>query len=155
VKNIFRLARLHFLAPGFLLYLMGYLLAILGGVKYDLAKFVFGYLIFGSAHLSVSFSNDYFDRHSDRMSIKTVFSGGSKVLVNHPELESLALKLAILLLFFSIIANMFFTIIYTYSFWFFIFGLLGAFLGWFYTAPPLKLAYRGLGELSTMLAVGF
>lgn len=155
MKNIFRLARLHFLAPGFLLYLMGYLLAILGGVKYDLAKFVFGYLIFGSAHLSVSFSNDYFDRHSDRMSIKTVFSGGSKVLVNHPELESLALKLAVLLLFFSIIANIFFTIVYTYSFWFFIFGLLGAFLGWFYTAPPLKLAYRGLGELSTMLAVGF
>lgn len=153
-KNILRLARLHFLAPGFMLYLMGYLLALLGGVEHNLAKFVFGYLIFGSAHLSVSFSNDYFDRHSDRNSVKTAFSGGSKVLVEHPELESLALKIAIFLLGFSIIANILFTVFYGYPFWFFVFGLIGGLLGWFYTAPPLKLAYRGLGELSTMLAVG-
>ncbi len=134
---------------------MGYLLALLGGVEYDSAKFILGYLIFGTAHLSVSFSNDYFDRHSDRNSFKTAFSGGSKVLVEHPELESLALKLAVLLLCSSIIANVFFTIVYGYTFWFFIFGLLGGLVGWFYTAPPLKLAYRGLGELSTILAVGF
>jgi 1,4-dihydroxy-2-naphthoate octaprenyltransferase len=137
-----------------MLYLMGYLLALLGGVEYSFTKFVFGYLIFGTAHLSVSFSNDYFDRHSDRNSDKTAFSGGSKVLVEHPELEPLALKLAIFLLCSSIIANAFFTVIYAYPFWFFAFGLLGAFVGWFYTAPPLKLAYRGLGELSTILAVG-
>lgn len=154
LKNILRLARPHFLVPGFMLYLMGYMLALLGGAEYDLAKFVFGYLVFGSAHLSVSFSNDYFDRHSDRNSVKTAFSGGSKVLVEHPELGSLALKFAVFLLGFSIIANVIFTVFYGYPFWFFVFGLLGAFLGWFYTAPPLKLAYRGLGELSTMLAVG-
>lgn len=155
MRFVLRLARFHFLIPGFMLYLMGYLLALLGGVEYDSAKFVLGYLIFGTAHLSVSFSNDYFDRHSDRNSFKTAFSGGSKVLVEHPELESLALKLAVLLLCSSIIANVFFTIVYGYTFWFFIFGLLGGLVGWFYTAPPLKLAYRGLGELSTILAVGF
>lgn len=100
MKSFFHLARLHFLIPGFMLYLMGYLLAILGGADYDFTKFVFGYFIFGTAHLSVSFSNDYFDRHTDRNSVKTAFSGGSKVLVTHPELESLALKTAILLFFF-------------------------------------------------------
>lgn len=155
MRFVLRLARFHFLIPGLMLYLMGYLLALLGGVEYDSAKFILGYLIFGTAHLSVSFSNDYFDRHSDRNSFKTAFSGGSKVLVEHPELESLALKLAVLLLCSSIIANVFFTIVYGYTFWFFIFGLLGGLVGWFYTAPPLKLAYRGLGELSTILAVGF
>jgi 1,4-dihydroxy-2-naphthoate octaprenyltransferase len=155
MRFVLRLARFHFLIPGFMLYLMGYLLALLGGVEYDSAKFILGYLIFGTAHLSVSFSNDYFDRHSDRNSFKTAFSGGSKVLVEHPELKSLALKLAVLLLCSSIIANVFFTIVYGYTFWFFIFGLLGGLVGWFYTAPPLKLAYRGLGELSTILAVGF
>ncbi len=153
-KPVFRLARLHFLIPGFMLFLLGYLLALLGGIEYDLIKFVFGYLIFGTAHLSVSFSNDYFDRHSDRNSVKTAFSGGSKVLIEHPELESFALRFAVFLLCFSAISNIFFMFIYGYSFWFFVFGLLGGLLGLFYTAPPLKLAYRGLGELSTMLAVG-
>jgi len=133
---------------------MGYLLALLSGVDYDFAKFVFGYLIFGTAHLSVSFSNDYFDREADRNSVKTAFSGGSKVLVEHPQLEALALKIALGLLLASAVVNVFFTFIYGYSFWFFIFGLLGGLLGWFYTAPPLKLAYRGLGELATILAVG-
>jgi len=152
---VLRLARLHFLVPGMMIYCFGYLLALLGGAENDLIRFLFGYLVFGSAHLSVSFSNDYFDRHSDRNSFKTAFSGGSKVLVEHPELESIALFFAVFLLAVSIIANLFFTIFYDYSFWFFIFGIFGGLLGWFYTAPPLRLAYRGLGELSTMLAIGF
>ena len=155
LKLFLRLARLHFLIPGFMLYFLGYMLAILGGITFDFPKFLFGYLIFGAAHLSVSFSNDYFDRYSDRNSIKTTFSGGSKVLVEYPNLEKLALKSAIILLCFSTILNLIFMIIYDYSIWFFIFGLIGGLLGWFYTAPPIKFAYRGLGEIVTMLAVGF
>jgi 1,4-dihydroxy-2-naphthoate octaprenyltransferase len=110
-------------------------------------------LIFGLAHLSVSFSNDYFDRNFDRNSNKTLFSGGSKVLIEHPELEGLALKIAIFLLSSSIISGAIFTIVYSYSIYFFLFGLIGGLVGWFYTAPPLKLAYRGLGELATTFSV--
>jgi 1,4-dihydroxy-2-naphthoate octaprenyltransferase len=152
---LFRLARLHFLIPGFMLYLMGYLLALNGGADFRLETFVFGYFVFGTAQLSVSFSNDYFDRHSDKNSIKTVFSGGSKVLVEHPELEQLALRIAVFLLGLSIMGSAIFTIVYAYPFWIFIFGLFGGLIGWFYTAPPLKFSYRGLGELVTMLAIGF
>jgi 1,4-dihydroxy-2-naphthoate octaprenyltransferase len=154
LKLILRLARLHFLIPGFMLYLLGYSLALLNGSIFDFGKFVFGYLIFGTAHLSVSFSNDYFDRYADRNSIKTAFSGGSKILVEYPKLAPLALKIAIFLLVSSVMFNAIFTTIYAYSFVFFIFGLLAGLLGWFYSAPPLNFAYRGLGELSTMLAVG-
>jgi 1,4-dihydroxy-2-naphthoate octaprenyltransferase len=137
-----------------MLYLMGYLLALLSGADYDFSKFGFGYLIFGTAHLSLSFSNDYFDREADRNSVKTAFSGGSKVLVEHPQLETLALKIALGLLLVSAVTNVFFTFICGYSLWFFIFALIGGLLGWFYTAPPLNLAYRGLGELATIIAVG-
>jgi 1,4-dihydroxy-2-naphthoate octaprenyltransferase len=151
---LLQLARPHFLLPGFMLYLMGYLLAISGGDDFGLEKFVFGYLIVATAQLSVSFSNDYFDRHADKNSIKTVFSGGSKILVEHPELEQTALIIALFLLGLSVIGNAVFTVVYLYPFWFLIFGLCGGLVGWFYTAPPLKFAYRGLGELATMLVIG-
>ncbi|UCE96807.1 MAG: hypothetical protein JSV51_04240, partial [Candidatus Bathyarchaeota archaeon] len=59
---VVRLARFHFLFLGFMLYLLGYLLAASGGIDVDFGRFVFGYLVLGLAQLSVSFSNDYFDR---------------------------------------------------------------------------------------------
>ncbi len=152
---ILKLARLHFLVLGFLLYLAGYLLGLVYGAQQDFARFFFGYIIFGLAHLSVSFSNDYFDRFADRNSEKTIFSGGSKVLVEHPELEQLSLKIAISLLAAAILSFALVTIIFGFSPWFAIFGAIGGLTGWFYTAPPLKFAYRGLGELATMFAVGF
>ena len=154
LKLLLRLARLHFLVFGFMIYLMGYLLAVSNSAPFDVTKFVFGYAIFGCAQLSVSFSNDYFDRKSDAISVRTTFSGGSKVLVEHPDLELLALTLGITLLAASAIAAAIFAFIYAYSFWFLVFAILGGLLGWFYTAPPLKLAYRKLGEVATVLAVG-
>ena len=155
LKLLLRLARLHFLFFGFMIYLMGYLLALANGASPNTSQFVFGYVIFGCAQLSVSFSNDYFDRKADVNSISTAFSGGSKVLVEYPQLESLALKTAIILVVASAIAATLFTLIFDYPFWFLIFALLGGLLGWFYTAPPLKFAYRKLGEVATVIAVGF
>jgi len=138
-----------------MIYLMGYLLALSNGASPNISQFVFGYVVFGCAQLSVSFSNDYFDRKADVNSISTAFSGGSKVLVEYPQLESLALKTAIILVVASAIAATLFTLIFDYPFWFLIFALLGGLLGWFYTAPPLKFAYRKLGEVATVIAVGF
>ena len=155
LKLIIRLARFHFLTIGFLLYSIGYLLALTWGAQFLLSRFLLGYLVFGLAHLSVSFSNDYFDRVTDRKSEKTPFSGGSKVLVKHPELEKAALEIAILLLTASIVGIVLFAFAFGYSIWFVLFGVAGGLTGWFYTAPPVKLAYRGLGELCTMAAVGF
>lgn len=152
---LFRLARPYFLIPGFMLYLMGYLLAANGGASFGMEKFVFGYFILGTAQLSVSFSNDYFDRHADVESVKTAFSGGSKILIEHPELEQTALRIAVLLLGVSIVGGAVFTVVFRFPLWLFIFVLCAGLTGWFYTAPPLKFAYRGLGELAAMLVIGF
>ena len=154
LELILRMGRLHFLIFGFLLYLLGFLLAALYNNLFDITKFFLGYLPFSFAQLSVSYSNDYFDQQSDLTSNKTMFSGGSHVLVEHPELQSTALKISILLLVFSGISLIAFTVALGYTFWLIPFGIFGGLLGWFYTAPPLKLSYRGLGEIATMIAVG-
>jgi len=154
IKLILRLARLHFLVLGFLLYLLGYLIAIQAGTQHNLTKFLFGYIVFGTAHLSLSFSNNYFDQQADKNSYQTPFSGGTKVLEKHPELQKTTLKIAISLLLISLITNLIFTITYNYTLWFTIFVITGGLLGYFYTANPIKLAYRGLGEIATMIAVG-
>jgi 1,4-dihydroxy-2-naphthoate octaprenyltransferase len=154
IKLFLRLARLHFLVLGFLLYLLGYLIAIQAGTQHNLTKFLFGYIVFGTAHLSVSFSNNYFDQQADKNSYQTPFSGGSKILSKYPELQKTTLNIAIALLLTSLITNIIFTITYNYTLLFTIFVLTGGLLGYFYTANPIKLAYRGLGEIATMLGVG-
>ena len=155
IHLIIRLARLHFLFPGFLLFLLGYLIAIFSGITSDIFKFLFGYLIFSLAHLSISFSNDYFDRFSDITSEKTSFTGGSKVLVENPKIAGLAHKIAIILLVASATLIVIFAFFYGYSVWFVIYGILGGLLGYFYSAPPLKFSYRGLGELVSIFSIGF
>jgi len=154
VGLILKLARPHFLVPGALLYAMGAIIAQLRGWSCPLDRAVFGYAVFFLAHLSVSFSNDYHDRNSDRIAGRTFFSGGSGVLLEHRELERAALRIAQALLLLSFVAALAFTIKYGFSAAFLIFATAGGLLGWFYSAPPLKLSYRGLGEAVTALAAG-
>jgi 1,4-dihydroxy-2-naphthoate octaprenyltransferase len=106
------------------------------------------------AHLSISYSNDYFDVEVDKHDQPTLFSGGSGVLVNHPGLRKPALWIAITLILISLMLGIAFQLIYSLPIWFLAFAVLGNLLGWFYTAPPLKLVYRGLGELSMIFSIG-
>lgn len=46
-----------------------------------------------------------------------------------------------------------FTILFKYPITFFLFLLFGNLLAWFYTAPPIKLVYRRLGEVANIVAV--
>jgi len=153
-KKILKLARLHFLVPGILLYTLGALMASANGFALTWDRFLSGYLIFFLAHLSVSFSNDYFDREADANSEPTPLSGGSGVLVFDPSLAPFAFRMAVGLLIASGVAAVAFTLYYGYGLAFLAFALLGGLLGWFYTAPPFRFAYRGLGELTTMMAAG-
>jgi 1,4-dihydroxy-2-naphthoate octaprenyltransferase len=47
------------------------------------------------------------------------------------------------------------TILFSLSFLFLVAVITGNIAGWFYSAPPLRLVYRDLGELVLMLSVGF
>ncbi len=113
-------------------------------------------LIGGSfAHLAINVTNDIFDTLSgadEANTTPTQFSGGSRVavydLVTIRGLARLAVGLfgvaaAIGLLLVALTGTM-------ELLWI---GVAGIFVGVAYTAPPLKLVYRGLGELA--VAIGF
>jgi 1,4-dihydroxy-2-naphthoate octaprenyltransferase len=141
--------------PGFLLYLLGALLAIASGAGFSFDRFVFGYAVLMTGHLSVHYSNDYFDYEADSRAVAGTLSGGSGILPKHPELRLFAkwsgLSLAISSVALATICTIFFAFPLTFPG----FAIFGNLLSWYYTAPPVRLAYRGLGELATMAAVGF
>jgi len=151
---IIKLGRFHFLAGGFFLYTMGVFLAIASGVKFSFLYFLFGYAIMAPAHLSLSYSNNYFDANADRFNKPNPISGGSKVLIENPELKPLCRNIAIGLIIISILFAFIFVILFAFPLTFLVFIIFGNLLGWFYTAPPIKLAYRGLGEIANMINMG-
>jgi 1,4-dihydroxy-2-naphthoate octaprenyltransferase len=154
IVQVLRLGRLHFVFGGFLLYLFGVMLAISAGADLDGARFAWGYAVVFCAHLSVSYSNDHFDADVDQRTRPTLFSGGSKVLVEHPELRRLSWGIAVGLIAISLTLGAAFIWMFGYPVWFYGLIALGNLLGWYYSAPPAKLAYRGMGEISTMVTAG-
>jgi len=66
IVKIIKLGRLHFVFGGFLFFCLGALFATLMGAKFSLDQFIFGYTILFAAHISLNYSNDYFDLESDK-----------------------------------------------------------------------------------------
>ena len=132
---------------------MGALLAILLNADFILIKFIFGYSILLAAHLAVHYSNDYFDFEVDHYTEPSAISGGSGILVENPELKDFSKWFSILIMGISILLAAAFTVIFKYPITFFLFLFFGNLLAWFYTAPPIKLVYRRLGEVANIIAV--
>jgi 1,4-dihydroxy-2-naphthoate octaprenyltransferase len=154
LDSVLRLLRVRFLLGGALFFLAGLLFAVVLGAPSDPGKFLLGYLIFLTGHLSISFSNDYFDFPLNRLTGRTVLLGRSGALVRRPFLRQMAIRIAIVLILVSIVLAAVFLFLYAYSLWFFLFVILGNFAGWSYSAPPLRFSYRGLGELLTVVGAG-
>ncbi|HML04147.1 MAG TPA: prenyltransferase [Methanobacterium sp.] len=151
--KIIKLGRPQYLAGDFLLFTMGALLAVLFNAEFVLSKFILGYAILFTAHLSVHYSNDYFDADVDKYTTPTAISGGSGILVKNPELKEFSKWFSIFIMILSITLTSIFTVIFNYPVTFFLFLLFGILLAWFYTAPPFKLSYRKLGEVANIIAV--
>jgi 1,4-dihydroxy-2-naphthoate octaprenyltransferase len=107
------------------------------------------------AHLAINVSNDIFDTLSgaDEANVNpTPFSGGSRVLLY--DLLTLRQLIALAAALFAGAAAIGLVLVWaTNSATLLGIGLAGIALGLAYTAPPLKLVYRGLGEIA--VAIGF
>jgi 1,4-dihydroxy-2-naphthoate octaprenyltransferase len=147
-----RLSRPKFLAGGIAGGALGTALAAFESGTLDWRAYAFAQVTISSFHLMTQYANEYFDRDADRLAVRTPFSGGSGALVDGSVAPVVALRAAL------VCASS---------------GVLGTFallsgadrplaaglavaigvLGWSYSAPPLRLLARGLGEADTALVV--
>ena len=151
LKKIIKLGKPQFTFGIFMYFLIGALFALLLNAQFDLSKFIWGYLILFMASMAIHYANDYFDFEVDHYGTPTTFTGGSGILVENPELRHVSKILALFFISLSIIIAAFFTVFYSFPISFFLFVLIGNGLVWFYSAPPIKLSYRGMGEVANII----
>jgi len=154
VVSIMKLSRGLSYATIFM-YLLGALFALFIGVPFDVWKLILGYCIVLPGVFVGTFTNSYYDVAVDKSSTATPVSGGTKVLVEYPELLQTIRRLIVFFFCLSLTFGLLFTIVFSYPITFFAFVALANVVAWSYTAPPLRLVYRGFGEIITMFAVGF
>jgi 1,4-dihydroxy-2-naphthoate polyprenyltransferase len=150
-----RTTRLPFLTATIVPVLLGILIAASDGV-FDLLSAVLTLIAAAFVQLAINVSNDVFDTAQgadDANVTPTKYSGGSRViqygLVSFRQMASLATAFylgaaAIGLLLLAIRGSTALLVI----------GVVGFIVGLGYTAPPLKLVYRGLGEIAVALGFG-
>jgi 1,4-dihydroxy-2-naphthoate octaprenyltransferase len=110
-------------------------------------------------HIATNVYNDIYDtiQGTDKVNVhRNEYSGGSGVLLENPDLFRRMYWLArsgLIMAFFSTVGLLFFV---DRDLWIYLWGLylLSAFFSKYYTAAPVKLAYRGLGEISVWFAFG-
>jgi 1,4-dihydroxy-2-naphthoate octaprenyltransferase len=118
--------------------------------------FVLALLSIMALHAGANMANDYFDHVSGNDWANrnpTPFSGGSRY-IQRGLLSPKAILLAALLALTtgSIIGLV--IVLLTRSLFILILGLIGMLGGFFYTAPPLRLGYRGIGEFVIAILFG-
>ncbi len=107
-----------------------------------------------AVHLGLNMANDIFDDASgaDQANVTpTPFSGGSRVI--QYRLVSRRAMIAGCSFFYAVSIGAGLALAATRSWWLLAVGAVGLVLSLGYTAPPLKLVYRGLGE--PVVAIGF
>jgi 1,4-dihydroxy-2-naphthoate octaprenyltransferase len=147
-----RLGRPQFLVGGFVLYGLGGALAVAGGAAFDPWRYAWGQLVVTATQLMTHYANDYFDLEADRANrTPTRWSGGSRILPDGALAPVVALRASRVL---SVVAAGAAVVTARRV------GagpllLSAAMIGlaWGYSAPPLRLCARGLGELTTALVV--
>lgn len=153
------LSRLKFLIPGLAPFtsgiLTGYLLTTSLSIDPNLIILSYTGLIF--IMLATYYSNEYFDYLCDLNNTEyTKFSGGSRVLpsgIFSPRIAFLALIISIIILF--LLTILYLTYYFTSRPLLLSMAIFGLFAGVFYTAPPFRWAYRGIGEVLISFCYGW
>lgn len=152
IVQMIKLTRAHIgiaVLPSFWL---GSLFALLLGYDFNFFIFSIGFIIIFCLYASASYINDYFDFEADKYNRQFGFSGGSGVLQKFPELKKPAKWMGIILIIIAFTLTGLLSLTTFIPVWTVGFIAIGAFLSYFYSAPPFKMAYRGTGEFPHFVA---
>lgn len=129
--------------------LLGFSGARLAGATLDWIKILSAPVLAGLAHAAINLFNDYYDHlnGSDVANTERIypFTGGSRFIQNRILTAKQVLAYALTLV--SVVVAGGLWLIDLCGGGLFWIGLLGMLIGWAYSAPPLKLNSRGLGEV--------
>jgi 1,4-dihydroxy-2-naphthoate octaprenyltransferase len=142
-------------AGGILAYSLGVLLALVDGGTLNPLLVALGYVVVFLGDLSTHFSNDYFDVELDSKVKTQKFFSGKKILVNNPQLRPLTKNISLTLLVLSNVLSAMLVFFFGAPLIFLVITFAANLLGWTYSAPPIRLCSRGLGELTIATATGF
>jgi 1,4-dihydroxy-2-naphthoate octaprenyltransferase len=154
ILSALHMGRPHFLVGGLLLHWLGVAMARSIGAPLNLPALLWGQLAITSIQLMTHYCNDYFDLPADLANpTPTHWSGGSRVLPMGLLEPRVALWIAIALAASGLGAAVMLALIVRPGVWTLLLFVLALALAWAYSAPPLRLHSRGLGELTTALLV--
>jgi 1,4-dihydroxy-2-naphthoate octaprenyltransferase len=117
--------------------------------KFDFPLFVLALVSMMSLHSGSNVANDYFDHLSGNDWVNknfNPFSGGRRYIQNRILSPRQTLYISLFFLALGAAVGLFIMLI-TKSIFILVLGLIGIVGGFFYTAPPLKLGYRSIGEV--------
>lgn len=138
---------------------LGTLLAVHLNGRLEVLNFLIVLIIGIGLHVATNIYNDIYDtlQGTDKVNVhRNESSGGSGVLLDNPELMGKMYLLARTGLIVALAGTIALMPLTDKMFWPYLWGLyiLSAFFSKYYTAPPIKLAYRGWGEISVWFAFG-
>lgn len=150
------LFRLGATARGVLPFLLGAVIAWSQGYPINLAILVLSALAVTFIMLMTFLVNEYYDYEADI--INKAFhrlSGGSRVLPMGLLPRRHSLIAAYVCLFIAVIIGLLLQFYYKTGSYTIPLGALAIFIGYFYTAKPLRWSYRGLGEIAVWFSCGW
>ncbi|MSP14391.1 MAG: prenyltransferase [Chloroflexi bacterium] len=149
-----RLGRPLFLAGGFIMHGLGVVMALYAGANVHLPALLWGQVAITATQLMTHYGNEYFDLAADRANRHpTQWTGGSRVLPRGLLPPQAALVTALILVLMALGAGCILAIVVAPGPLALPLVMLALLLAWGYSAPPLKLHSRGLGELDIALIV--
>ncbi|MFX0137346.1 MAG: prenyltransferase [Candidatus Hodarchaeota archaeon] len=148
--------RYHFIPPSIFPVCVGALVSWAGKNTFSLWYFFLVLIAVVLNHIALNMTDDYFDyKHSVdilKPGEKNPYTGGSGTLTSGA-IKPISM-FRVFMVFYAITIIIGFYLVYERGLPILIFGLIGVFSSFFYTAPPIKFSHHGFGEIVMLINFG-